>query len=81
MNLTFVVSTPGICGGQPRIAGTRIPVWTLAAYWSQNVSDSELLRFFPHLNAGQIRAAKDYYLAHRRKIDQAVREQASDEIA
>lgn len=76
-----MVSTPGICGGQPRIAGTRIPVWTLATYWSQKVPDSELLRFFPHLNAEQIRAAKDYYLAHQREIDEAAREQAKGETA
>lgn len=78
MNPSPVVSTPGICGGQPRIAGTRIPLWTLAAYWSQKVSDSELLRFFPHLDAGQIKAAQDYYLVHQREIDEAAREQASD---
>lgn len=81
MNQGPVVSTPGICGGQPRIAGTRIPVWTLATYWSQKVPDGELLWFFPQLNAGQIRAAKDYYLAHQREIDAAAREQASGETA
>ncbi|MBK9056201.1 MAG: DUF433 domain-containing protein [Chloroflexi bacterium] len=27
-----MVSTLGICGGAPRIAGTRIPVWTLVQY-------------------------------------------------
>ena len=77
MNPSPVVSTPGICGGQPRISGTRIPVWTLAIYWSQKVSDSKLLRFFPHLDAGQIKAAKDYYLVHQREIDEVAREQAS----
>ena len=24
-----IESTPGVCGGDPRVAGTRIPVWTL----------------------------------------------------
>jgi uncharacterized protein (DUF433 family) len=24
-----IEQTPGVCGGEPRIAGTRIPMWTL----------------------------------------------------
>jgi uncharacterized protein (DUF433 family) len=27
-----IESTAGVCGGDPRIAGTRIPVWTLEPY-------------------------------------------------
>jgi hypothetical protein len=35
--------TAGICGGAPRIAGTRIPVWTLVQYRKLGATDADLL--------------------------------------
>jgi uncharacterized protein (DUF433 family) len=55
-----IVSTPGICGGEPRVAGTRIPVRMLATYRTQGSSDADLLRDFPSLNAEDLAAAWVY---------------------
>jgi uncharacterized protein (DUF433 family) len=39
-----IESTPGICGGEPRIVRTRIPVWLLEQVRRLGANDSELLR-------------------------------------
>ena len=44
-----IESTPDVCGGEPRIAGTRIPVWTLEQGRRLGASEAELLRDYPGL--------------------------------
>ena len=41
-----IESTPGVCGGDPRIAGTRIPVWTLEHYRRLGLSEARILDAF-----------------------------------
>ena len=38
-----IESTPGVCGGDPRIAGTRIPVWTLEQYRRLGMTEAQNL--------------------------------------
>jgi uncharacterized protein (DUF433 family) len=52
-----IVTTPEVCGGEPRIAGTRMPVRILAAYREQGSTDAELLRDFPYLKPEDLAAA------------------------
>ena len=46
-----IESTPGVCGGDPRIAGTRIPVWTLEHYRRLGLTEAQILGAFPALRA------------------------------
>ena len=62
-----VVKTEGICGGSARIAGTRIPVWTIIALQIVGVHDREILESYPHLVQADLQAARDYY--HRDEIN------------
>jgi uncharacterized protein (DUF433 family) len=67
-----IVQTPGVCGGLPRIAGTRFPVWVLLSYRNRGMSDSELLEQFPALSRIDLAAAWRFAkqqpaLAKRRK--------------
>lgn len=41
MNQRTIQVTPGVCGGQPCIRNTRIPVWTLVAFRQQGTDDEE----------------------------------------
>jgi uncharacterized protein (DUF433 family) len=50
-----IAVTPGVCGGSPRIAGTRIPVWLLAALRRDGMSDEKLLEAYPQLSAEQLK--------------------------
>ncbi|MBD2310778.1 DUF433 domain-containing protein [Desertifilum sp. FACHB-1129] len=64
--------TPGVCGGQPRIRNTRIPVWTLVAFRQQGADDEELLRNYPTLNPADLSATWLYYEQHREECDRVI---------
>ena len=59
-----IVSDPKILGGKPTIAGTRISVELILDRIAAGMSEEEILRDYPHLNAKQIQAA----VAYARKI-------------
>ena len=73
-----IVRTPGICGGSARIAGTRIPVWTLYELWRMGASDQDVLSAYPSLSDAQLRAARDYVERHRDEIARDVHEQEAE---
>ena len=71
-----ITSTPGVMGGQPCIAGTRITTagirdWHLAGY-----TDDQIAGEYPRLRPEQVRAAIDYEErsteAHRASIGMVV---------
>jgi uncharacterized protein (DUF433 family) len=61
--------TPGVVGGDPRIVGTRIPVWALVQYRHLGASEADLLQAYPTLRAEDLANAWAYYRAHREQID------------
>ena len=52
-----IVSTPGVCGGRPRIEGTRISLDILAEAREIGVSDAQLLEDYPFLSSEDLAAA------------------------
>lgn len=70
-----VVSTPGVCGGDPCIIRTRIPVWLLESLRRQGASDAELLEGYPQLRAQDLVNAWAYVSAHRDEIERQIAEQ------
>ena len=69
-----VESTPGVCGGEPRIVRTRIPVWILEQMRRQGVIEADILRSYPTLRAEDLAAAWAYVRVHRSEIEQQIRE-------
>ena len=67
-----IESTPGICGGEPRIVRTRIPVWVLVQFRKLGASEADLLRSYPTLRAEDLTNAWAYYRSHRREIEQQI---------
>lgn len=63
---------PGVCGGEPCITGTRIPVWLLVNARRQGLSDADLLHAYPSLDAEQLSQAWAYARAHPADIDAAI---------
>lgn len=53
----FIAQDEAICGGQPVIKGTRVPLRTVLASLAQGSSVEELLREFPTLSEDGVRAA------------------------
>lgn len=66
----LIVSTPGTCSGQPRVAGTRITVATLDACRRDGWDLMQTLAQYPSLTAAQVEAAWAYAERHadRKKI-------------
>jgi uncharacterized protein (DUF433 family) len=69
-----IEATPGVCGGEPRIAGTRIPVWTLEQYRRLDMPEAEILANFPTLRAVDLVNAWTYVDAHPAEIERQIRE-------
>lgn len=61
--------TAGVCGGKPRIAGTRIRVWDIARLSQTGLSPDEILLQYPQLSLADVYAALAYYFDHRKEID------------
>ena len=66
---TLIVRTPETCGGRPRIAGTRMPIQSIALDYKSGMSPEEIAAEFPHLNLAQIYAALAYYHANKDEIE------------
>ena len=69
-----IESRPGVCGGEPCIVRTRIPVWVLEQSRRLGISEAELLRSYPSLRAEDLANAWAYVRRHRDEIDQQIRE-------
>jgi uncharacterized protein (DUF433 family) len=69
-----IETTPGVCGGAPRIVRTRIPVWVLEQARRLGTSEADLLRAYPTLRAADLAQAWAYVDAHCDSIDRQIRE-------
>src|SRR5207247_10553858 len=69
-----IESVPGVCGGEPCIVRTRIPVWVLEQARRLGTTEAELLRAYPTLRAEDLANAWAYVRSHRDEIDQEIRE-------
>ena len=54
MNEQLIVSSPGIMGGTPVFAGTRVPVQTLIEYLAAGETIDDFLDGFPSVRRDQV---------------------------
>ncbi|HEV3006253.1 MAG TPA: DUF433 domain-containing protein [Pirellulales bacterium] len=64
-----IETTPGVCGGEPCIVRTRIPVWVLEQMRRQGVNESDILRCYPTLRAEDLANAWSYVRGHRAEVE------------
>ena len=65
-----IVSDSHLCGGSPRIEGSRIPVRTIVVYVLHHGTTPEaLLGYYPQLSLAAIYDALSYYYDNREEID------------
>ncbi len=69
-----IESTPDVCGGDARIAGSRIPVWTLEQYRRLGLTEVQILAAFPTLRATDLVNAWSYVVRNPDEIDRQIRE-------
>ena len=70
-----IAKKPGVCGGKPCIAGTRIRVWDVH-FWHdlRGMTPEEIVAEFPQLSVADVHAALAYYLDHREDIEREMKE-------
>jgi uncharacterized protein (DUF433 family) len=66
---TLIVSTPGVRGGRPRVAGTGVTVRRIVGWYKLGLSAEEIAAEIPHLTLAQVYAALAYYHANRQAIE------------
>ncbi len=69
---------PRVCGGSARIAGTRIPVWSLESWRRLGTPEEEILRNFPSLGSSDLLNAWKYVERHPQEIDREIEENAAE---
>jgi len=72
--LPGIESIPGVCGGEPCIVRTRIPVWVLEQARRLGTSEAELLKCYPTLRAEDLANAWAYVRSHRNEIEHQIQE-------
>lgn len=77
---TGIESNPGVCGGEPCVVRTRIPVWLLEHARRLGTSEPDLLKSYPTLRAEDLENAWAYARSHRAEIDRQIRENDEHDI-
>jgi uncharacterized protein (DUF433 family) len=65
----LIVTTPDLCGGRPRIAGTGVSVRRIAGWYKLGLRPEEIADRVGHLTLAQIHAALAYYHANQEQIE------------
>ncbi|MBI3974502.1 MAG: DUF433 domain-containing protein [Chloroflexi bacterium] len=68
-----IVRDERIHGGEPVVAGTRVPVSAIVATWHAEHDLTAVLAAYPRLTAPDVAQALAYYDANRAEIDQLIR--------
>ena len=72
--MTGIDSNPAVCGGEPCILRTRIPVWLLVQARGLGTSEADILHSYPTLTAQDLSNAWAYYRSHCEEIEQQIDE-------
>lgn len=71
----YIVQDDGICGGQPRIGGTRLKVQHIVLeYEHLGWTPDQICDAHPGINLAQVHSAISYYYDHKQHIDVAILE-------
>lgn len=65
-----IISDPNICGGEPFIKGTRIPVHIILSHLAAGDDFATILKNFPRIKVDDIKACLEYasYLATEKEM-------------
>lgn len=69
-----IESRIGVCGGEPCITRTRIPVWVLEQARRLGVSEADILKSYPTLRAEDLTHAWAFVRSHRAEIEAQIQE-------
>ena len=75
-----VESVPGVCGGEPCIVRSRLPVWLLEQARRLGTSEAEMLQAYPTLHAQDLANAWGCVRAHPEEIERQIQENEAEDI-
>jgi uncharacterized protein (DUF433 family) len=67
-----IVRDPAVCGGEPTIEGTRVPVRSIVIQWQFHRDLERVQSAFPRVDIPAIKEALAYYEMHRDEIDRLI---------
>ena len=71
----YVARVKGVCGGQPVVKGTRVPIRIITECWRSGMSPEEIRDAYPHLALAQIFDALSYAEDHSQEIERFIKEE------
>jgi uncharacterized protein (DUF433 family) len=77
----WIVKVRGVCGGEPTIKGTRIPVRALVAEYKFGSDFEEILEGFPGVTPNQLHEAFAYYYDNQEEVERLINPGTPEEIA
>ena len=76
----WITRRRGVCGGEPIIRGTRLPVRSIIACYKQGMDIEEILESYP-IAPAQLHEAFAYYYDHQDEIEELLRPIDPEELA
>lgn len=74
---SHIESKPGVCGGRPCVAGTRIRVLDVYVWHElQSLSADEIVSRYPSLTKADVYAALSFFWDHREQILQQMQDES-----
>ena len=77
----YIVATPGVRGGHPRIQGTRIGVHDVLSLLQNGETVDSIPRCFPEITRAQVYECMAYYEDHQAETDALIARQFMEENA
>jgi len=69
-----IVRDSRVCGGEPTVEGTRVPVSSIVIQWRFYQDLERVQEAFPHLDTATLERVLRYYGKHRDEIDGLIEE-------
>jgi len=76
----WITRRRGVCGGEPIIRGTRLPVRCIIACYKQGMDVEEILESYP-IPPAALHEAFAYYYDHQEEIEELLRPIDPEELA
>ncbi len=70
----YIESNDEVCGGEPVLTGTRIPVKIIISWIKMGKEVDEIVAMYPNINHAMVYDALSYYYDHKDEVDRLVRE-------
>lgn len=76
-----LVRTPGVCGGNLRIDGTRMTVNQIVTLHLQGLTAEQIVEQYPERTLGEIFGVLAWYHEHKAEFDEELAAEAAADVA